>query len=428
MSEATSEVEALRARLSRLEALVQAARLLNSTLSVEVVLERMLLLARTLLSAERSSLFLVDAERQELWSKVASDLGGMREIRMPLGAGIAGQVARSGQVLRVEDAYTLPCFNPEVDRRTGYRTRSVLCVPMRDAEGAVMGVVEVLNGRDGRFDEADADFLQSLSDQAAIAIQNSLLHAELLARQKEEQDMRTAADVQRVMLAGAPPRVAGLDTAALCRPARSVGGDYYEVAEAGDEHLLLAVGDVSGKGCPSALLMASLLGGLRLLAGQEPSPAAILSCLNERLMERPVGGLLSTLFVASYHGPTRRLRFSNAGHAPALLVRAGTRDVERLDRGGLVLGVLEDQDYEEGEALLRPSDVLLLYSDGFPDARDDAGRRLGTEGAVEALVEAVRCGGDSADGVLAGLQDAIRRVTRDAPQADDLTLLVARCR
>ncbi len=133
------------------------------------------------LGADRSTLFLVDAEKNEIWSKVAQG-AALSEIRVPIGAGIAGFVAQSGETVNIPDAYQDPRFNIEVDRRTGYHTRTILCMPMRNREGKILGVFQVLNKRDGVFTHADEELLDAFASQAAIAVQNTMLNEELRKR------------------------------------------------------------------------------------------------------------------------------------------------------------------------------------------------------------------------------------------------------
>ncbi|MFB3921791.1 MAG: GAF domain-containing protein [Terriglobia bacterium] len=133
------------------------------------------------MNAERSTLFLLDESKQELWSKVAEGVG-TKEIRVPVGAGIAGHVARTGETVNIADAYQDPRFNPEVDRKTGYHTRTILCMPMKSPEGRMLGVIQVLNKHDGVFTEEDERLLDALESQAAIAVQNALLIEDIQKR------------------------------------------------------------------------------------------------------------------------------------------------------------------------------------------------------------------------------------------------------
>jgi GAF domain-containing protein len=157
----------------RLHLLLEATQRLMSITSADELLKVLTETTTRLLDAERATIFLVDAERSELWSKVA--LGqGAGDIRIPIGRGIAGAVAVSGRTIIIDEPYSDPRFNPEVDRRTGYVTRNLLTLPMLGADGRVVGVFQVLNKRSGRFTQEDAELLLPLAASAARAVEGTL--------------------------------------------------------------------------------------------------------------------------------------------------------------------------------------------------------------------------------------------------------------
>ena len=165
-------------RGGRLGRLVELVRSIGAERDLDLLLGRIMAAVSQELDADRSSLFLYDHETDELWSKVAQGLES-RELRFPAGKGLAGHTARTGEALNIPDAYQDSRFNPEVDRQTGYRTRSVLCVPLRRRDGTVIGVVQALNRKDGGpFDADDMEKLETLAALAAVSVENSLLHEE----------------------------------------------------------------------------------------------------------------------------------------------------------------------------------------------------------------------------------------------------------
>ena len=170
--------EGLRTSLDRLSRLMKVGAAISSELDLDALLRTISQTTSHLLQAERSTVFIVDPIKNELWSRVAEGLDN-KEIHIPLSAGIAGQVATTGNPVRISDAYTDPRFNPDVDKKTGYRTRSILCVPMRNRRGQVIGVFQVLNKRDGDFTALDEQLLASLSSQAAVAVENAKLYEEV---------------------------------------------------------------------------------------------------------------------------------------------------------------------------------------------------------------------------------------------------------
>ncbi len=161
--------------------LLDVMRSLAAERDLTTLLQKIMQKTSEVMEADRSTLFLVDEQKQEIWSKVAQG-ESVKEIRVPLGSGIAGHVAKSGEVVNITDAYKDPRFNPEVDRRTGYRTLTILCMPMRSAKGKVVGVIQVLNKRDGAFTVEDEKLLEAFASQAGIAVRNALLNEEILKR------------------------------------------------------------------------------------------------------------------------------------------------------------------------------------------------------------------------------------------------------
>lgn len=175
-SELAKRVAQLELRTSRLSVLLDTSRLLSSETSLDRLLALVMQETTRVLNAERSSLFLVDAEKAELWSKVAQGVEDV-VLRFPISTGIAGHVARTGEVVNIPDAYADARFNPEIDRGTGFHTRSILVVPLKNRHGKVIGVVQTLNARSGvAFDASDVELLIALAGQAAISIENALLY------------------------------------------------------------------------------------------------------------------------------------------------------------------------------------------------------------------------------------------------------------
>jgi adenylate cyclase len=168
------QMEQIEERRQTSELLLDVMKSFSSELEVDALLRKIMERTSAVLQADRSTLFLVDPRTNEIWSKVAQG-AGMVEIRVPIGRGIAGTVAATGETINIPDAYADPRFNPEVDRRTGYRTRTILCAPIRDGAGAVVGVAQVLNKASGPFNRDDEELLAALSAQAFIALDNARL-------------------------------------------------------------------------------------------------------------------------------------------------------------------------------------------------------------------------------------------------------------
>ena len=165
-------------RVEKLTALLEVGKAMASERNLDRLLQLILGELTRVMEADRSSLFLVDRERNELWSKIAQGLE-VREIRIKIGMGISGYVAQTGKTVNIPDAYADPRFNQETDHRTGYRTHNILCAPMRNKHEEVIGVLQVLNKLDGAFTAEDEDLLLALSSQAAVAVENAILYEDI---------------------------------------------------------------------------------------------------------------------------------------------------------------------------------------------------------------------------------------------------------
>jgi len=409
--------EALKRHIRRLERLVEAGKALNATLDLGELFGIILRIVTEETRAERASLFLLDAKKQELWSLVAQGLGRV-EIRLPAGKGLAGSVAQSGETLHIEDAYADPRFDRSVDKASGYRTRNLLVAPVRDKEGLIAGVIQLLNkGGDG-FGQDDIDFLHDISVPAAIALENARLHEESLQRQRLEKDLQLARSIQRNLLPEAPPAIAGLEIAVKYEASQQVGGDYYDFIQLSRETLLLVVADVEGKGAASAMVMSNVQATLHTLARHVHSLEGIMFNLNERVLESTRSGKYLTMFLCLIDLQRRGLHYINAGHVAPLLVRES--GITPLNEGSPIVGLLPGARYRRGKVQLEPGDVVIACTDGISEAAGASEEEYGSERLGR---EAQTRRGQSAARIVEGLFSEIRDYSVGATHPDDKILM-----
>jgi len=381
LDEARRQLEQQQQTIDRLSFLVEANKVLNSTLDLPELIGIILNLATRNTGADRGTVFLVDREKKELWSLVAQGLE-QREIRLPMGKGIAGAVAESGEEVNLTDAYADARFDREFDLRFGYRTRSLLCVPIQDRDGKIVGVLQLLNKADGGFTRDDLEFLASLSVHFAVALENARLHRESLERQKMERELTLARGIQQALLPEAPPVVEGLEIAVRHDSSLQVGGDYYDFLRLSEDNLLVVVADVEGKGVASALIMSNLQATLRAVVSHVHSLEGIMFTLNESILASARSRKFLTIFLGLIHLPTRALHYVNAGHVPPAVVRA-EGDPVTLGAGGLPIGLFPQSRYTRGSLELKAGDVLLACTDGITEADNAAGDQFESEGMVK---------------------------------------------
>jgi len=302
--------------------------------------------------------------------------------------------------------------------------RTAMCAPLwfaspEQGRDAVIGLVYVDSLQHAHsFSEDDLRVLTALANVAAAKIENVRLLEESMEKRRMEEDMRMAAEIQTGLLPRQAPHVEGWDLAGCNRPCRTVGGDYYDFAVE-EGRLLVALGDVSGKGTGAALLMTVLRAAVRA-HWTEMSLSDAVARINRTVCQNVPQSKYVTFFLAALNPATGRLAYVNAGHNPPLLVRAAGK-VERLEDGGLVLGMFENVTYAGGAVEMRPGDTLVVYSDGVTETWSPEGAEYGEE-SLTAL--AVRSRGQGASALLDTILREIERFEAGARASDDRTLVV----
>lgn len=335
--------------------------------------------ARDLVGADRCSLWLIDERKAELWTKVAH---GIQPIRIPLGEGLVGACVKADAALVVNDAASDERMMRSVDKATGYHTTQVMCTPLR-VEGRPIGVLQLLNKRGG-FTSQDEELSTLVAHFAAGVIDGERLRQEAIVAQMLRRELDLARDVQQRLLPMATS-APGLDCNALCRPARMIGGDYYDFLRLENGSFGFTLGDVSGKGISAAVVMASIQTLLRsLLARDAEDLASVITSLSQALYESSTEDRYSTLFCGVISPDRARLRYVNAGHVPPFLFRKGDQ-VERLDATGMPVGLLPRRTFDQKEVALATGDILVIVSDGIVESRNNAGK-FWEEAAVEQAV------------------------------------------
>ena len=422
--EANSILQRKEQELRRFSRLVEATKKLNSTLELDALLDIIVEIALEAVDGERGTIYLINPQRHELWTKVATGLegAGKETLVLPIGKGIAGYVAGTGDSLIIPDAYADPRFEPSFDRHTGFRTGSILCMPMRNKDGAIIGVFQLLNKRSGMFSEDDMTFLEALSVHAALAIENARLHEQERQKVRIERDLKAAREVQMSLLPRSVPTVPSYEFAASTLPALEVAGDLYDFIPLDAGKLAFCLGDVSGKGLAASLLMANMQATMRDQAHVAGSAADCMARSNLLLWRSTAPEKFVTLFYGILDPALHTLSYCNAGHEPGLVVGAGP-EARRLGAGGVILGIMEEFPFEAETVSIAPEDVVVIYSDGISEATDPSGVQFGPA-RIEAVVRERR--GASAEAIRGAILDAVRVHSAGAPSADDMTLLVCR--
>lgn len=303
------------------------------------------------------------------------------------------------------------------------RVRSLMAVPLQTDE-RVLGIIYVDTPHLWReFKAEDLNLLTVMANVAAIRIERERMAAVEQARRLMERDLSQAAEIQQQLLPRRAPDIDGFELAGYNRACRTVGGDYYDYIPRSAGKMLVALGDVAGKGMPAALLMVNLQARVQMLAEQAGGPAAVIGSLNRAMIAACPANRFVTFFLCQINPATGEIAYSNAGHNPPYLVRA-EGSVEELTGGGPVLGILPGINYDEQVTRLEPGDTIVLFSDGVSEAVNPAEEEFGEERLV-ALLRENR--GLSASALINEVRTKVEEFTAGAPTTDDITLVVIRC-
>jgi serine phosphatase RsbU (regulator of sigma subunit) len=272
------------------------------------------------------------------------------------------------------------------------------------------------------FTKDDLSLLTVMANVAATKLENARLAEVEQAERIMKRDLSLAADIQKRILPDKAPDVRGIDLAGFNMACRTVGGDYYGFFPYNDGRVALALGDVSGKGIPAGLMVMQLQARLEVLAEDPKDLASLVTQLNKITCLHCPSNRFITFFISLLNPPTGELAFANAGHNPPIIVRA-SGEIEMLEGGGPVLGILPIARYSEQSARLGKGDLLVVYSDGITEANDTAEEEFGEERLTDVLKQH-RAG--TAESIVNAVTEAVSRFSAGAPQADDITLIVAK--
>lgn len=411
----------LRQRINELTAVYSVTMMLADARQLSEVLQRTVRAVTEVMQVKAASIRLIDQERDELVIKAAYNLSEryLKKGPVPLSGSVIEQVALGERGFEyVADMASDPRVRyPHEANDEGIV--SMLSVGMR-YQGRRVGVLRVYTAERKEFTRLEIDLLKSIAAQAAAAIENARLAEETAAAEALERQVRIARDVQQRMLPQSVPNLPGVDIATVYLPCFDLAGDFYDFIELPDDNLGIVVADVSGKGIPASLIMASVRAALRAQVDNVYYLYEVVRRLNLMLCRDTRPEEFVTLFYGVLDTRGRRLTWTDAGHAPPLLVRNGA--VQELQSMNMVLGVDPDVEFRQSFIDLEDDDRLLIYTDGLTDARDFDGRMFEKQRVIDALLKPAA----SADAVASNLLWDLRRFIGLAPRSDDVTVVALR--
>lgn len=388
--------------------------------SLEDTLKMTIDLVFQAIPAERGFLFLKEGD--ELTCKIAR---GASHDALPtasqvqLSRSITNKVISEGASVLTSDAMHDPRFQSQ-NSIVLSQIRSVMAVPLASGE-ETFGMIYVDNPFHSRFKEEDLKVLTTIASVASIKIEHERLLEERLEKRRMEEELKVASEIQMRLQPVAPPQIQGWDMTGVSFPCREIGGDYYDfIRRKSDNRLIVAVGDVSGKGTGAALLMSSLHAAVRAQSQTRLAISGVMREINEYIFENSPSNKFLTLFYGELDPETGTLVYSNGGHNTPFLLRA-SGELISLDQGGLPIGMMKGMQYQEATVLFNPGDSLIIYSDGITESINDRDEEFGED----RLIEVVRHNlSRSASGIRDRIDEALSRFVGTTAPVDDMTLMI----
>ncbi len=341
------------------------------------------------------------------------------------GEGVLGRVWQAATPLCLNEFSEAPELATLRDSSLG--ATSVMVAPLLYAKQN-MGVLALANSRMGSpFSQNDFVVFKSISEQSAFALYNAIIYSEANEKKRLDHDLAIARDIQRILLPAEAPIVNGFEINGMNVPARQVSGDYFDYIKVDDEHLGVAIADVSGKGIPASLIMAICRSVLRSQAIGNPSPADVLQKVNRQLYP----DIKEDMFISMAYLVLDHVRggvtLARAGHDAPLLYQQKSQNVTPLKTPGMVVGIdsgdVFDRLTTDVAVPLERNDCILLYTDGITEALDNEGNEFGLERTIGSVQSSAK---EGAQAIVTRLIDDLRNFVGSTPQNDDITMIAIR--
>ncbi|NOT46344.1 MAG: SpoIIE family protein phosphatase [Acidobacteria bacterium] len=373
--------------------------------------------------AERCVIMLRDDDNAEAMQIKVARIRGKEEIieEVRVSRTVMDEVLKNGKSVLTADAQHDPRFASQTMALSGIR--SVLAVPLSVDERNIFGLIYADSPTyEATFSEEHLNILTTLASVASIRVENATLLEERLERERMERELELATEIQQRFQPSGPPELTGYEFQGISFSCYEIGGDYYDFIERHDGKMLIALGDVSGKGTAAALLMSSLHAAIHAQVSAKSSLEQTITSVNQYLAENTPANRFVTLFAAELDPATGTLKYINAGHNPPLVGRIDG-SIEQLSSGGFPLGIIPSAEFELGEMTLQPGESLVVYSDGVSEANNLNGDEFGLDRLAAVIQNNLS---SSAAGLRDKVESALSSFTQTAPANDDITLVIAK--
>lgn len=404
-----------------LRQILEVTRKLAAPFDLDTMLEEVVEASRQVLNADRGTVFLYDSANDELVVRVGT---GLKSIRIPADKGIVGESAQTRTLINVPDCYADDRFNRAIDKQTGYRSRCMLTIPLVGYEDSLVGVLQILNKNNGVFDEQDEFIGQALAAQAAVVLHRARITEQMIATERLDREITVARDVQMGTLPKSMPTIEGYEFGGAFSPTDQTGGDLYDFVPLDEKRLFLLMGDATGHGIGPALSATQVRAMLRVAIRLNSSLDDAFVHINNQLCEDLPDDRFVTGFFGLLDSEQDTVTFHSGGQGPIMHYHARRNEYDWHEATTFPLGYMPQTNL--GEAVvtsMQPGDVLGLISDGIYEYENESGLQFGQQGVINIIDNHPEA---SAQELVDMIMHGAREHGGSAPQADDITIVLAR--
>ncbi|MAL18528.1 MAG: hypothetical protein CL670_12590 [Balneola sp.] len=398
---------------------------MNSNLKLETLLLDIMDSTKIIMDSQASSLFLLSDDKTRLTLTVptgpaTAEVSGKS---IPSNQGLSGWVAQNREPVLVKDVQNDERFEGELSESTSFVTNDLICVPLINNEDEVIGVLQAINRKDDKeFTDDLIPVFQTLANQAAIAIENAKLQEERLEKELIHKELEVARTIQSGFWPKEVPNIPNYRVAGCSKPAKSVGGDYYDyIPIPNTSRWGFTVADVTGKGVPASLLMATMRASLRSHVENNNNVSDSVNRVNKLIFEdSPIDKFITAVY-GELDTENHVFNYVNAGHNNPYLLNVHYNKLTQLEVGGVMLGIMDPVDFTGDSITMEAGEKLILFSDGIPEARNVEGDFFTDEAFEEWLLDHKSL---TPSQMMMNLLKTIDNFSRGQAQSDDITIII----
>lgn len=404
----------------RLRAILESISIISSSMETDEVLQKIMHQLTELLNAEAASIFLIDESNKLLEMKIATNLSKkqIESIKVPIGKGLVGYAVQTGELINIKNPKKDKRFYSLIDKQIGFTTKSILTIPLK-IDSKIVGAAQVINKKNNKsFSKEDELVITEFSRLASITLNKALMLKEILAKKIMESDLQLALKIQQQLIPQKELNIGNFLFRGFYKPAKYVGGDYFDYFPINKNEIFFTIADVTGKGVKASLIMASFRTYIYSLLEATNDLELLANNLNKFFYKYYPPEMLITSFIGIINIENGILTYINCGHElPRVLTK--NNELIKLESNATLIGAFDFSEFKVSSYQLNKGDLIFLFTDGVPDTIDKNENRFSTERLDSFLLKLASERSNSIE----KLNELLNKFNKNSYQVDDITLL-----